>query len=416
MKTLITLSATTLAIASSLAHGQNLLAFTTSTTGKGDLHSWAEAINTSFTGLDAGDEICRVRATTAGLPNPDTFVAWLSDANTDAYCRVFGLTGKKSNSCGQNSLPLGAGPWLRTDNVPFAGHIEDATALNAIYAPLSVDEFGNPIALPGKTFTATNPLGVLDTLLDPNPHCGNWTSEDPNKLVSYGSVAHSSGGWTQTEGAQGCNEPQRLMCLQKNSGDPLSGHSQFDRREAFITSANVTGNLGGIAGADALCQNLATAADLYRPDSFKALLATSPMNTITERFQFDGPWYRRDGLLFAHNKAELVSEKVMLPLNLTETGQYIGKALVFTGSAEGSLGSPVTNCFEWTANAGTAGGTSASVVGSLFDPIDSWLYLGFPSCTGHVTSFSGDWPTKLFCLSDSDTLFHNEFETLPPSL
>jgi hypothetical protein len=27
----------------------------------------------------------------------------------------------------------------------------------------------------------------------------------------------------------------------------------------------------------------------------------------------------------------------------------------------------------------------------------------------------GDWPRKLFCLSDSDVVFHAEFEALPAS-
>jgi len=28
----------------------------------------------------------------------------------------------------------------------------------------------------------------------------------------------------------------------------------------------------------------------------------------------------------------------------------------------------------------------------------------------------GDWPARLFCLADSDVLFHDEFETLPGGL
>ena len=72
---------------------------------------------------------------------------------------------------------------------------------------------------------------------------------------------------------------------------------------AFVTSASVNGNLGGIAGADTMCRSLAAAAHLYRPESYKALIASTVAgNNAVDRFVFDGPWYRRDGLLFAHNK------------------------------------------------------------------------------------------------------------------
>ena len=58
----------------------------------------------------------------AGLKG--TFVAWLSDDNDDAYCRIHLLTGKKSANCGKAVLPVNAGPWLRTDGFPFADRID----------------------------------------------------------------------------------------------------------------------------------------------------------------------------------------------------------------------------------------------------------------------------------------------------
>src|SRR5262249_20432303 len=56
-----------------------LQAFTTSTTGTGDLHSWAEVAGTGLSGLAAGDGICQARAAAARLANPEQYVVWLSD-------------------------------------------------------------------------------------------------------------------------------------------------------------------------------------------------------------------------------------------------------------------------------------------------------------------------------------------------
>lgn len=74
--------------------------------------------------MAAGDAVCQARATEAGLVNADKFVAWLSDADDDAWCRLHGLTGQVSTNCGQQSLPQAAGPWVRTDGLPFAELID----------------------------------------------------------------------------------------------------------------------------------------------------------------------------------------------------------------------------------------------------------------------------------------------------
>jgi hypothetical protein len=99
--------------------------FVTSVTGDGNLGSWADAGGN--TGLAAGDAICQARANAAGLTG--TFVAWLSDDNNDAYCRVHNLTGKKASNCGQGSLPESAGPWVRTDGFPFGPMISTSSEI-----------------------------------------------------------------------------------------------------------------------------------------------------------------------------------------------------------------------------------------------------------------------------------------------
>ena len=148
-----------------------LHAFATSTIGPGDLHSWPDVSDSTFFGLRAADEICRSRADAAGLSEPKRYVAWLSDRNDDAYCRLFGLGGKKSANCGQATLPVGAGPWLRTDGMPFAAKIEDALAENVIYSPLDVDEFGDSFAYPAESFTATDETGAFNTFFEDNGDC-----------------------------------------------------------------------------------------------------------------------------------------------------------------------------------------------------------------------------------------------------
>ena len=419
MKRLAFLLVAGTAISAVPAYADSLYAFTTSIFGPGDMHSWEDVIGTNLTGLAAADGICQARATVAGLTNPAGYVAWLSDRNSDAYCRVFGLSGKKSNNCGQAALPVGAGPWLRLDDVPFADTIESALSANRVYSTLNVDEFGNQFHDYAQSFTATDIDGTFNTEFGNNADCNLWTSavQDPfGPFPTLGSNLASGGYWTFDDSGVSCDGTRRLMCMQKGSGSPLQGHRQFGHAEAFVTSTDVTGDLGGIAGADATCRALATSASLNRPETFKALLASSTSGlNITHRIQFDGPWYRRDGLLFAHNKAELTGGAVTLPLNVTERGEYLGTAVALTGALYNGVAHPGFDCGGWALASESL--TSAALVNSIaFAPSGgtNWLGVAEVGCGGPAPPYDA-WPHKLFCLSDADVIFHDGADFLPAS-
>ena len=99
-------------------------AFVTSVSGTGNLNSWPDA--GGLFALAAGDAICRARATAAGLPNANTYRAWLSTATTDAYCHVQGRTGEKATGCSGSPQP--SGPWYRVDGTTaLAANLEELT-------------------------------------------------------------------------------------------------------------------------------------------------------------------------------------------------------------------------------------------------------------------------------------------------
>ena len=73
--------------------------FVTSTTGNGNLSTWAETSGSlvGLSGLEGGDIICQTRAEAEGLATKGVpvFRAWLSTNTTDAWCHIQGLTGKR---------------------------------------------------------------------------------------------------------------------------------------------------------------------------------------------------------------------------------------------------------------------------------------------------------------------------------
>ena len=138
----------------------------------------------------------------------------------------------------------------------------------------------------------------------------------------------------------------------------------------FVTSqTSVTGNLGGLAGADATCQRLAEA--VGQGNRFwRAYLSVErdPSNNNQPANARDrigiGPWHNANGALVANNVAELHSRSGDANLFIDERGQRVNGQWtgspgpiqhdILTGSnADGTLMAGFT-CADWTSSATTA--------------------------------------------------------------
>ena len=78
----------------------------------------------------------------------------------------------------------------------------------------------------------------------------------------------------------------------------------------FVTSAGSGngGNLGGLAGADAICQNLADGAG-HGNRTWRAYLSTQGANAVNARDRIGpGPWFNANGAQIAANVAALHSD------------------------------------------------------------------------------------------------------------
>ena len=106
----------------------------------------------------------------------------------------------------------------------------------------------------------------------------------------------------------------------------------------FVTSTGLDdgGNLGGIAGADYHCQQLAAAVGSQR--TFYAYLSTRPANGTTTLHGRDrigkGPWYNAKGVMVAQNVNELHDKAPAFTKAsaLTEKGETVVMHDIITGS------------------------------------------------------------------------------------
>ena len=354
------------------------VAFVTSVTGNANLSTWPDAAGN--VGLSAGDAICQARAAAADLPNPANFVAWLSDENDDAYCRIHGLTGKRSANCGQATLPAAAGPWVRTDGFPFAAPITELLDNGKVFTPVRFDELGVPVAagslLTDEHFTGTSRDGSLVLLQDIPATCGNWTSNanSADLRLAVGATEHTTNAWTNVANflsGVACNRSLHLLCMQIGTGPALPPLVP-NGKKAFLTSTFGTGNLSswadaggnvGLAAGDTICQARAAAAGLANAGNFKAWLSDS-MTDARDRITSDGPWVRLDGVPVAANKADLLDGSLFTSINVDETGAFRSGDIVWSGTTDSGTKSLLT-CNDWTdGTSGTGASGSANDAGS----------------------------------------------------
>jgi len=152
---------------------------------------------------------------------------------------------------------------------------------------------------------------------------------------------------------------------------PAVAQSPAANMSFFVTSSNPKGgNLGGLAGADQVCQSLAQAAGAGRR-TWHAYLSTSTVDAKTRIG--NGPWYNYKGLLIAQNVADLHTadkNKISATTSLTEKGttpNYLavngqGQAApaaqplqhdILTGTNEDGTKNADT-CKDWTVGDGSA--------------------------------------------------------------
>lgn len=379
--------------------------------GHGDLDSWnlpagVQPIPPGVDGVAAGDYICRVLALRAGLAEPSSYRAWLSDSADDAFCRLLGLHGKKGTDCGQSDLVAAAGPWARTDDLAFAQSLLALTAgpggASVVLSPARVNENGNGVTTLREVWTGTTTSGVAIAST-----CFDWQSSASHDSGALGSTVRTVDHWTSTTGAQDCDRARRLLCLQLGTG-PAPPSPSRGGRFAFATSVIGTGDLGswpdaggqtGIAAGDAICRARAAAGGLALPDSFKAWLSDDDVDA-RDRFA-DGPWMRIDGFRLAGGLAALTDGELDTAIDRDELGSPVDESIqVWTGTAASGTRT-ADNCGEWTSDATGVDGRFGIAVSAAHE----WT-------AANQLLFCAA-PLRLYCLSDANPalLFADGFES-----
>ncbi len=145
----------------------------------------------------------------------------------------------------------------------------------------------------------------------------------------------------------------------------------------FVTSSTHRGDLGGLAGADAICSARAAAASL--PGTYVAWLSTS---TVDARDRLSEPgsagFVRTDGALVAVSIADLLDGALQNPLEFDENGSGPSSFVdaVWTGTSSAGTGSGAY-CSDWTSGSPVTGSGGKGLRTSTSG---SWTQDGTLSC------------------------------------
>jgi hypothetical protein len=161
----------------------------------------------------------------------------------------------------------------------------------------------------------------------------------------------------------------------------------------FVTSTAYTGNLGGIAGADAKCMARAQAGRLA--GTWVALLSNSTLNMTDRTDRIQNMTYRKmDGKIIANNKADLFDGSLVIngQIDLDEFGRArapSGWSRVWTGTSfDGKILAGRTEyCSNWQSNS-----TSASIAGRH----GHYTQAGMQWISGGTMTCNNEYP--LYCM------------------
>lgn len=134
----------------------------------------------------------------------------------------------------------------------------------------------------------------------------------------------------------------------------------------FATPGQYSGSVGGLAGADAICQSMATDAGL--PGTFLAWLSTKAENDPESRFNHSIlPYVRADGVRIADNWTDLVDGTIQSDWNIGSDGNVVavqdGLMTATQPNGQARLGNGT--CLDFTSAAvgqGAAGANGASAL------------------------------------------------------
>jgi hypothetical protein len=298
-------------------------------------------------GIAGADAKCQTLADAAGLDG--AFKAWLSSGDDPTDPNLYSpATGFAESDV----------PYVDTLGNTIADNWDDLTDGDALQHWIVVDEAQNTLEYGTVwVWTNTDTLGEFNDRDGYTYDCENWTTADTSSKGDTG-LAYCSfyPSWTFADYEKSCSILAHLYCFEQPEPP--------ETKTVFMTDGTYNGSsLGGLTGADAVCQSEADAAGL--PGIYKAWLSAAGYgNSAAERLTHsEVPYVLVDGTQVADNWADLTDGSLDAPI-----GPFPAGPEIWTGTAsDGSFVSGSSDCGAWTSTTG-----AGAVYGLSYQVASGW--------------------------------------------
>ncbi len=321
---------------------------------------------------------------------------------------------------GGTTTTLASSYFVKGQTVQCVVTPSDATGTGASATSPSVTVSDTPPTQPGVSIAPSSPVAGVDSLV-----CSvlSPSTDADGETVTYSvSWTYASAPWTGSTGTttetgdtipSGVTAAGTWGCSVTPTAASVNGSAGTAQvtvsppvpvgKLVFITSSLQNGALGGISGADQVCQQRANAAGLS--GTFKAWLsgssyASSPASRFTR--STSQPYVRTDGAVVANDWADLTDGTIQNPINVDENGvSRTSPTLVWSytriDGSQGLFGNQTANCYggdchcnNWTSTATQGNPTPGSAFSLANNIDDDWTDYSFANACG------GDYRLKCF--------------------
>ncbi|MCA9690274.1 MAG: DUF4215 domain-containing protein [Nannocystaceae bacterium] len=182
-----------------------------------------------------------------------------------------------------------------------------------------------------------------DGNVDPGEECDDANTHSDDVCVAC-NLAYCGDGHTFT-GVEECDDAN------DDSEDGCDLDCVRDR-VIFVTFEPFPADLGGLDGADHICQAAAADAGLEHADSFRAWIASKDGSPDTRMHKSTGRYVLVTGLPVAQSWDDLTDGTLENPINVTELGTLSENGVFTNTTPQGTLHPEPFDCDGWTSVSG----------------------------------------------------------------
>ncbi len=200
---------------------------------------------------------------------------------------------------------------------------------------------GNLVDDDGCASNCTTP-GCGNGVVEVGEECDDGNEDNTDACLSSCTVASCGDGFTQPSNGEDCDDGNDV---------PDDGCNEICVRDRVVFVTSITeqgGELGGLEGADSLCQTLADAEGLENAESFRAWLS-SPEGSPDSRFvHAAGRYLLLDGRIVAMNWEDLTDGTVWTTIDRTEANEDKTTIVWSNTAPNGTMAEDPYHCANWS--------------------------------------------------------------------